>query len=545
MNHWRFLVVQPCRFRARPVALALLSLCALVRCTAFGQLELPSIRPIEPGHWPSTNEVSQVDGPLEFTTQLELARNNTNQTTGSSSVVLDQEPKSVVAKESRPTGDTKGYSFSARDLDIRDALALFARTYSLNIIPDPEVTGTVTVDFRDLPLDVAMEAILNANGYYAVMDRGLIRVRRSMTKMFTVDYIRLVRAGNGSSTANIASGSGAGGNGGTSGATGGAGGTGAEVANISINQSDSIRFWDELAEQLKPLLTGDGQIAINRMAGQIMVTDRKANVDRVGEYLKGVKKTLHRQVDIEARIYEVVLGDQFQLGIDWENVTARIQDYYLSTGGGVTGIPVSGTIIQNPLGGATPGNPSLSLAISHNDAKVVVNALSQQGEIEVVSQPRVRTLNNQAALIKVGQDKPFFRQTSTIISGSGNPTTTSSTEIQIVTIGTILSITPQIAEDGWITMDVSPVITRLVGTAQGPDGATAPEVDVKQTSTLVRLRNGSTVVLGGLIQNERTKTIRKVPLLGDIPVVGHIFRGRFTSNNKTELVIFITPTIVQ
>ena len=413
-------------------------------------------------------------------------------------------------------------------------------------MPDPEVSGTVTVDFAKLPLDQAMEAILDAHGYFAVQDRGLIRVRRTKTESFTIDYIRLVRGGNGISTANISSGSGTSG-GGASGGGGGAGGGGSssEVANISINQSDVIRFWDELTEQLKPLLTGEGQMAINRMAGQIMVTDRKNNVDRVRQYLANVRKTLHRQVDIEARIYEVVLGDQFQLGIDWENVTARVEDYYLSTGGGATGIPISGTIIRNPFGGASPGSPSLSLAMTHEDAKVVVNALSQQGEIEVVSQPRVRTMNNQAALIKVGQDKPFFRQTSTVIAGSGNPTTTSSTEIQIVTIGTILSITPQIAEDGWITLDVSPVITRLVGTAQGPDGATAPEVDVKQTSTLVRTRSNSTIILGGLIQREKTKTVRKVPLLGDIPIVGRVFRGVFTADKKTELVIFITPTIVE
>ena len=524
----------------KPVGFCLRSVASLgfglgVFCvSALGQLELPPPRPIEPGAWPTADGTPRVPSSLELTTQLELGRsapNNSEQAPSTGQSI----PQGVAV--GNQTGNA-AYSFSSRDLDIRDALALFARTYDLNIVPDPEVTGSVTVDFRNLSLAMSMEAILDAHGYYAVENRGLIRVRRTKTEAFTVDYIRLVRSGNGSSTANISSGSGGGG-----GSSGGGGGS-AEVANVSINQTDDIRFWDELSEQLKPLLTAEGQLAINRMAGQIMVTDRKQNVERVGEYLKGVKKTLHRQVDIEARIYEVVLNDQFQLGIDWENVTASVADYYLSTGGGMTGIPVSGTIIKNPFGGASPGSPSLSLAITHEDSKVVVNALSQQGEIEVVSQPRVRTLNNQAALIKVGQDKPFFRQTSTVIAGTGTPTTTSSTEIQIVTIGTILSLTPQIAEDGWVTLDVSPVITRLVGTAQGPDGSTAPEVDVKQTSTLVRMKNGTTVILGGLIQNERTKTVRKVPFLGDIPLVGHVFRGKFTTDRKTELVIFITPTIV-
>lgn len=501
-------------------------------------LELPTIRPIEPGNW-SAVEPPRADGLLTFTRELELESAGVR--AAQTGDPLAAAPDNLEPVTAAPAGPR--YSFSARELDLRDALALFARTYDLNIVPDPEVGGVLTVDFRELPLELAMEAILDAHGFYAVAARGLIRVRRTLTQSFTVDYIRLVRGGTGSSSANIASGSGGGGGGGGAGGGSPAGG-GAEVANISINQSDNIRFWDELTEQLQPLLTSEGNIAINRLAGQIMVTDRKANVERVGQYLREVKKALHRQVDIEARIYEVVLSDQFQLGIDWENVTASMQGNLLSTGGGLTGLPASGTIIRNPFGGEPPGRPSLSLAVTHDASRMVVNALSQQGQIEVVSQPRVRTLNNQAVLIKVGQDKPFFRQTSTIITGSGNPTTTSATEVQVVTIGTILSLTPQISEDGWITLDVSPVITRLVGTALGPDGSTAPEVDVKQTSTLIRIQNGATVILGGLIQNEKTKTVRKVPLLGDIPLLGHAFRGRFTTDRKTELVIFITPTIV-
>jgi MSHA biogenesis protein MshL len=453
-----------------------------------------------------------------------------------------------------PAEPPKLYSFTARELDIKDALALFARTHDLNIVPDPDVSGAVTVDFRNLSLEKSMEAILDAFGYYAEADRGLVRVRSQKTEMFTVDYIRLVRGGNGSSSANISSGSACGagvaGAGSSSSGGGGGGGSGSEVANISINQSDSVKFWDELTEQLKPMLTASGMVAINRMAGQIMVTDRKQSLDRVGEYIRNVRKTLHRQVDLEARIYEVLLDDQFQLGIDWQNVTARIEDYYLSSGGLPVGIPSSSTIIKNPIGGGTPGKPALSLALTHQDAKVVLDALQTQGKVETVSQPRLRTLNNQSALIKVGQDKPFFRQSSTIITGT-TPTTTSSTEIQTVTIGTVLSITPQIAEDGWITLDISPVITRLIATEEAPSSAgsgttaTAPVVDVKQASTVVRVKDNNTIILAGLIQNEKTKTLRKMPLLADIPLLGHVFTGKYTSERKSELVIFVTPTIVQ
>lgn len=459
----------------------------------------------------------------------------------------------------KPASDGKFYAFAARDLDIKDALALFARSNDLNIVSDPDVVGTVTVDFRNLPLEKSMEAILDTFGYFADIDGGLIRVRKMKTEFFTVDYLRLVRTGTGSTTANISSGSGgmsgtggvggggAGGGGGGGGAAGapGAAGAGGDSTSVSINKSDSVRFWEELEEQLKGMLSPNGKVAINRMAGNIMVTDHKANVDRIGSYLKQIKRTLHRQVDLEAQIFEVVLNDEYHFGVDWQNVMAKAEQWAVSSGGAGVGIPSSRLIVDNPIGGLTPGQPGLSLAISKDQQRVVVDALKEMGNLEVVSQPRIRTLNNQSALIKVGTDKPFFRKNTVITSSTGGTQTQSDVDVRTITIGTVLSLTPQISEDGWITMDISPVITRLVATATGPDQSTAPEVDIKQTSSLVRMKQGSTVVIGGLIQDERYKSTRKVPVLGDVPVLGYPFRGVNNTTRKTELVIFITPTIVQ
>jgi MSHA type pilus biogenesis protein MshL len=267
-------------------------------------------------------------------------------------------------------------------------------------------------------------------------------------------------------------------------------------------------------------------------------------VDRIALYLEAIKKTLHRQVDIEARIYEVVLDDEFHLGIDWQNVSWAVQDWVLSTGGGTTPF-TSRWIVDSPLGGYTPKPPTVSLALTKGNEQIVLHALKEQGDLKVVSQPRIRTMNNQPALIKVGSDKPFFRQSSIIVTGTGPSEVTTDTQIQMITLGTILSLTPQISDDGYITMDISPVITRLVDTVSGPDGSTAPEVDIKQTSSLVRLRSNETVVIGGLIADEKAKTVRKVPYLGSIPLLGRLFQGVFTKSRKIELVIFVTPTIVE
>jgi MSHA type pilus biogenesis protein MshL len=451
-------------------------------------------------------------------------------------------------KAAQAAPDGRSYSFAAKDLDIRDALALFGRSHDLNIVADPDVTGSVSVDFRDLPLEQSMEAILGSLGYYAEVSGGLVRVRNMRTEFFTVDYLRLIRSGNGTSSANISSASSASGGFGFEGQSGpGTGDShsgGGDATSVSINKSDSVDFWTEIEEQLRTLLSPPGIIAINRVAGTIMVTDRNVNVERIATYLKHIKKTLHRQVDLEAQIYEVVLNDEFHFGIDWESVMIKAEEWAIWSGAGA-GIPSSRLIVDNPIGGNTPGAPALSLAITKDETKVVIDALKQMGNLEVVSQPRIRTLNNQAALIKVGTDKPFFRKNTVVTASTGGTQTQTDVEVRTITIGTILSLTPQISDDGWITMDISPVITRLVTTAAGPDGSTAPEVDIKQASSLVRIPQGATVVIGGLIQNEHYKTTRKVPLLGDIPVIGYPFRGVYDDVRKTELVIFITPTIVE
>lgn len=460
-------------------------------------------------------------------------------------------PKDEQAKAAGIPGGDKTYSFSAKGLDIKDALVLFAKTFELNILPDPEVTGTITVDFRNLPLEKAMDALLDVFGYYAEYDRGLIRVKAVASEMFTLDYLRMVRGGSGNSSANISSASGSssgGSSGGSSsgGASGGSsGGSGGDGVGMSISQTDTVKFWEELDEQMKSLISEKGKVVINRTAGQVFVNDQKANLDRIRQYLSGVKKTLHRQVDIEARIYEVVLNDEFHLGVDWQNVMGKVENYYLSSGGGATLIPTSRNIVDSPIGGSTPGAPALSLAMGRKEARAVVDALKEMGTLRVVSQPRIRTLNNQSAMIKVGLDKPFFRTTVDTTTTSGASVQAKSVTVQIITIGTILSITPQISDDGFISMDVSPIITRLVQTATSADGnTTAPEIDTKQTSSLVRLKTGTTVVIGGLIQDENYKSVRKVPLLGDIPLIGQLMTGRYNRQKKTEMVIFITPTIV-
>jgi len=174
---------------------------------------------------------------------------------------------------------------------------------------------------------------------------------------------------------------------------------------------------------------------------------------------------------------------------------------------------------------------------------VVLEALSEQGDLKVVSQPRIVTLNNQPALIKVATDQSFFISTTTAGTAGSPPIITE--QVRTVSAGLVLSVTPQISEDGWIMLDVSPIITRLTDIVTSPNGSTAPVLDVKQSAGLVRLRDGEMVIIGGLIQDQVSETERKVPLLGDIPGLGRLFRGTFHVKEKRELVIFLSPKIIE
>jgi MSHA type pilus biogenesis protein MshL len=513
-------------------------------------------------------------------------------------------PAAAAAAEASPAlEDTKDkvlYSFAANEMELKAALAAFARANNLNIVPDNDVSGTVTLDVRDLPLQQMMRALLEASDCSWREEGGLIRVRNTETRTFAVDYLRLSRKGVGQSSATLGSGGMAGGGGGGGGGMGGGGGGGgmmgggggsmggggggggmngggssfgAGSSSVNLTADNPVDFWKEITEEMTFVLTAAGKssMAINRTAGIIQVTDRPSALKRVESYLKGVGDSVHRQVEIEAQLYDVTLNDQFQFGIDWVHV-AEAYGGTMAFGGAT--LPVAnggGQLLDSAIGGldhrvgsTIPGGNLSSIVFENFNTKAAVTALRLQGNVEVIATPRIRTLNNQTALIKVGEEKPFFNTTTTMVPGTtvGTSSVLQETVVNSITIGTILSITPQISENDYVSLDISPVLTSLRevisisssgsssggggGSGGGDTSATAPDLDTKQASTIVRVKDGTTVVIGGLIQTEKAKNQKKIPILGDIPFFGKIlFTGTYNVNTKRELVIFVTPRIIR
>ena len=439
----------------------------------------------------------------------------------------------VSAQEPGPPRDISSelFSFRAENAPIKQALVLFARANKLNIVPDLDIVGDVTVEFQDLPLDYAMQALLDANGYYFVQDGPLIRVRKTETRLFQIDYINATRAGEGSNAVQISS---SGGSSTSSGGGGGGGGSSGQEqgSTMTVTNTSTVDFWQDLTVQLASMLDENARLTVNSLSGTITVTDSHQNIERVARFLESVSHSVVKQVDLEVQIYEVAFTDTFQLGIDWSRV-----------GNPTVG---SGLIVRNPVYGGEAGSPAVTVGYDFtNGISAVLEALSEQGDVTVVSKPRLRTLNNQPAVVRIGQDLPVF-VTQVIQSPGTPPVITQSETIQVVTVGTVLSITPQISDDGLITLDLTPAVSRLVRIIQSASGNTdAPVIDIRQASSLVRVRDGDTVVMGGLVQDGETTTTRKIPILGDIPLLGQAFTGEYSSKERSELIFFVTPRIIK
>ena len=430
------------------------------------------------------------------------------------------------------------------------ALRVLARSTQTNIAAEPDLTGKVTVELPAGTLRAALSGMTAPLGLYFEEQTGAIMVRRLKTVLYPIDYPQLTRSGSGSASITLG-GANNGGNG--TGQTNsvpaqqsqlsGVNGLATDATQISVTQENQNTFWSTLEAELRTMLKDGDSLVVNRFSGLAQVTASVTRHEVVRAFLALVNHRITQQVEIEARLVEVTLHDEQKLGVDWDLATASL--------GGATTITAGAPVNLPGVGGTLLSANTFSANLGWGHATAIINALKQQGDLKTVAQPRLRTLNNQTAFIKVGEDRPFFRlQQSTTFNQGGTTTpfnqTQESFSVSTITIGTILAVTPQIDGNGVITLDVLPAITRLQSIVTSPDGRqTAPVTEVKQASTIVRLKDGETAVIGGLISEESGESTRAVPFLGAVPLVGQAFRSKAKLRNRTELVIFLTPRLIR
>ncbi|MDO8545509.1 MAG: secretin N-terminal domain-containing protein [Opitutaceae bacterium] len=428
------------------------------------------------------------------------------------------------------------------------ALRTLGRAGGKTILIEPEITGEVTADIPGGTLRSALVVLTEPAGFYFEETAAGIAVRQRKTVLYAIDYPQLTRSGSGSASITLGGATG----GGTNGYPGtlplaqqqnlNTGNTASDATQVSISQENQNTFWTTLESELRAMLKDGDSLVLNRFSGVAQITAPMKRHETMSAFIELVNRRITQQVEIEARLVEVTLRDEQKLGVDWDLAATSVEGARVQAASPVDLTGVGGTLL---------GANTFAATLGLGKATAVIHALKQQGDVKTVAQPRLRALNNQTAFIKVGEDRPFFRlQQTTTLQQPGATTAFNQTQenfsVSTITIGTILAVTPQIDGNNTITLDVLPAITRLQAIVTSPDGRqTAPVTEVKQASTIVRLRDGETAIIGGLISEETGETVRGVPVIGRVPVIGAAFRSKANLRARTELVIFLTPRIVR
>lgn len=472
--------------------------------------------------------------------------------------------------------------FQADNQEVSVVVRQLAQVFGLQYRIDPDVRGVVNANLRNKTLTEALEAIMPQGVTYQIQG-GVLRVgpARLETRTFSMDYVALSRVGTASTIIQRRLGTGTGGGIGNVGASsalqsaglgGGAGnvGGGADVISaISVADAwEEIRVMTEAlvfdaqagAQSTSQQTTGgavgslgfgnvgrpynrvspDGRrLIINPMAGLITVSAFPAQLEQIEVSLRAFESSIQRQVLIEAKIVEVNLDRTFEFGIDWSAV---------ATTPGLGGT-IGARVRSSTVAPASAGNVELTLSGGAGSISVVLNALETQGDVRVLSSPRVSALNNQRAVFDVTTGEIVFNLTQTPVANpGGQPTFVSQVTPQQVNVGIVLDVLPQIGADNVVTMNIRPVVTSVRNTAtfRGPDGTVfqAPVIDTRESDTMARLRGGETIIIGGLMQTRREKVRSGVPVLRSIPLLGRLFTTSRDVERKAELVIFLTPTII-
>ena len=288
--------------------------------------------------------------------------------------------------------------------------------------------------------------------------------------------------------------------------------------------------------------TEDGRsVIISPQAGLVTVRGLPAEIAAVEKFISDTETHLHRQVIIEAKIMEVTLNDDYQQGVEWNSVLGHLgsTDIEFVTNGTIIGNAISSTI-----GGLT------GVGFTNTDFAGVISLLSTQGNVQVLSSPRITATNNQKAVIKVGEDEYFVTEVSSTTTTGTSTTTTPEVELTPFFSGISLDVTPQIDEKGEVILHVHPSVTlteeQIKTIRLGGEDYSLPLAHsrVRESDTIIRAKSGEIVVIGGLIETYKTDQESKTPLLGDIPFVGGLFKSVSETTQKRELVILLKPVVI-
>ncbi|MBL8726752.1 MAG: hypothetical protein JNK49_22110 [Planctomycetes bacterium] len=405
-------------------------------------------------------------------------------------------------------------ALQARRTPVGDVLLAMFKDSDINLLVDPQVQAAeCTFDIKRSTVEEAFEALLASLDLGYEWDGSFLRVRETVRETLHVDIMSAPNNGGGMGGGN--GGGNAGGNGGGNG--GGAGAPG---------------FWEELQGALPRLLGEDARFVVNRAASAVHVEARPSGVQRLREMVGTATRRANKQVSLEARILEVRLDDRHSLGVNW-SVLPKV---FNSNKVGLAG---AGAVIGQTA--ASGGSAFRFGLLDTNDFSLFVDALQSQGQVRVLSSPRISTMNNQPASIDITDQVPFI--TRDVITGTG--VTNTQYGIEFAEVGVVLQVLPMIGEDGILSVAVTPQVREQTGTVVTPDGlVSAPIISQREATTLVRVADGQAIALGGLRSTRKDETRSGIPFLMNLPWLGQLFSSTVQSRTEVELMILLTPRVL-
>jgi len=435
-----------------------------------------------------------------------------------------------------------------------------------NMILHPKVKGRITLDLKNVTVAEVMEVVRDVYGYDFEQTKTAFSVfpNTIRTRIFTMNYLNVNRSG--ASKMSVSSGQ-------VTESVTGSGETASTTQSVSgsnISTESKSDFWTELKESLSALVGNKNgrNVVVSPQSGMIVVRAMPHELRAVEKFISKTQSFVKRQVIIEAKILEVELNERFQTGINWASLSTSGADRALvgQTGGGsifsgsgITGIagnsgvldPSSLSQISGTAATAFGGMFSLALNVG-NDFSAFIELLKTQGDVQVLSSPQISTLNNQKAVIKVGKDEFFITD---VQSNTSTTTATASTQSNVELTpffsGVALDVIPQISENGEVILHIHPSVSTVTEETKNISISSSTSLSVplavssiRESDSIIRARSGQVVIIGGLMQNSVEERVSKVPLLGDIPLLGALFRHTQEIKKKSELVILLKPIVV-
>lgn len=487
----------------------------------------------------------------------------------------------------------KRFDLVAEDVVAKNFFLSLVEGTPYNMTVHPGVDGKISLQLKKVTVKEVLETVRNIYGFdFRQTAQGIEILPASLqTRAFAVHYLDIKRGGsseiqvsgsslkgsNSGQSSNSSSGTGTTTGTSSSSSNGSSGASTNTIINSQITTTANTDFWTELKLAIETIVgKADGRtVAVSPLSSLVVVQAMPDELKKVEDFLKSADLCLNKQVILEAKILEVNLNDSFQAGINWALVSGR---FHATQNGGSTiksaptvdgifptlnsdnttsqSISPAPSPAVNTAKSVAPFGGVFALSTNFENLGTFIELLSAQGKVNVLSSPRVSTLNNQPALIKVGFDQFFVTNVSTTTAATAGTTTASTTPnitFDSFFSGISLDVTPHITDANEVTLHIHPTISDVVTdtikidlgtTAGGPVQYPLAKSSVRESDSMVRAKNRELIVLGGLMQNENAGLEQGIPFFKDLPGIGRFFKHTVQVSQKKELVILLRPIIV-